>query len=80
VVDFRSPFVAPVHRVASALVYNVSPRDVTHVVVDGEVRVRDRSLVHVDERAVLARAEEAARELVRRSGQASRLTRSGRAR
>jgi 5-methylthioadenosine/S-adenosylhomocysteine deaminase len=79
VVDFRSPFVAPVHRVASALVYNVTPRDVTHVVVDGEVRIRDRELVHADESAILARAEESARELVRRSGQASRLTRSVRA-
>jgi 5-methylthioadenosine/S-adenosylhomocysteine deaminase len=74
VVDLRSPFVMPVHRVVSALVYNASPRDVRDVIVDGKIRIRDRELIGVDEAAILARAEHAATELFRRAGVPSRLT------
>jgi 5-methylthioadenosine/S-adenosylhomocysteine deaminase len=56
IVDLDSPFIAPVHRVASALVFNASPRDVHTVVVDGRVVIRDRQVLVVDERAVLAEA------------------------
>ena len=37
VVDLESVFIAPVHRVASALVFNATPADVRHVIVDGRV-------------------------------------------
>ncbi len=74
IVDLRSPFVMPVHRVVSAIVYNASPRDVRDVIVDGRIRIRDRELIGVDEAAVLARAETAAAELFRRAGVPSRLT------
>jgi 5-methylthioadenosine/S-adenosylhomocysteine deaminase len=74
VVDLTSPFVMPVHRVVSALVFNVTPRDVRDVVVDGQVVIRDRQLLTADERAVLARAELAASEVFRRAGVPSRLT------
>ena len=49
VVDLRSPFVMPVHRVPSALVYNATPRDVRDVIVDGRVLIGDRELIGVDE-------------------------------
>ncbi len=68
-VDLQSVFVAPVHRVPSALVFNVTPRDVRLVLVDGEVRMRDgfcidaKSGLVVDERALLAQAADAARTL-----------------
>ncbi len=75
VVDLRSVFVAPVHRVASALVHCASPGDVTTVMVDGRILIRDRVLVDIDENAVLAQAEVAAAEVFRRAGVASRLTR-----
>ena len=58
IVDLDSPFIAPVHRVASALVFNASPRDVHTVVVDGRVVIRDRQLLVADERAVLAEARQ----------------------
>lgn len=75
VVDLRSPFVMPVHRVPSALVYNATPRDVRDVIVDGRVLIRDRELVGVDESGVLARAEAAARQLFERAGLPTRLRR-----
>ena len=68
-VDLQSVFVAPVHRVPSALVFNVTPRDVRLVLVDGEVRMRDGFCIDektglvVDERALLAQAADAARTL-----------------
>jgi 5-methylthioadenosine/S-adenosylhomocysteine deaminase len=67
-VDLRSPFVAPVHRLASALVFNVTPRDVRHVIVDGEFVIRDGSLMNSDEQQVLAAAEVACDQLFRRAG------------
>lgn len=74
VVDLGSPFVAPVHRVPSALVYNATPRDVRDVVVDGRAVIRDGQLVVADERRIMAEANDAARRLFNRAGIASRVT------
>jgi 5-methylthioadenosine/S-adenosylhomocysteine deaminase len=74
VVDLGSPFVSPVHRVASALVFTATPRDVRHVVVDGRFRVRDGHVVGVDEAGALLAAQRAARDLFRRAGIVTRLT------
>ncbi len=71
-VDLRSPFIAPVHRVASALVFNATPRDVRHVLVDGRFTVRDGQLAVADEMQVLAAAEHSCRALFERAGLASR--------
>lgn len=72
-VNLQSVFVAPVHRVPSALVYNCSTQDVHTVIVDGEVVVRDREIVRVNERAALAKANRACAELMRKAGLPSRL-------
>lgn len=56
VVDLDSPFIAPVHRVVSALVFNATPRDVHTVVVGGRPVIRDRVLTTADERTELQRA------------------------
>ena len=74
VVDLRSPFVAPVHRVPSVLVYNATPRDVRDVVVDGRVLLRDGRLLVADERRIMAEAQAAARRLFTRAGISSRVT------
>ncbi len=76
VVDLRSPFVAPVHRLESAVVYNVTPRDVRDVVIDGRVVLRDRNLLIADENQIMAEAQDAARRLFTRAGIASRVTRN----
>ena len=68
VVDLRSVFTAPVHRVPSALVFCASPANVTHVVVDGQILIDDGRLTIVDEDALLHEAEESARALWRRVG------------
>jgi 5-methylthioadenosine/S-adenosylhomocysteine deaminase len=68
-IDLQSVFVAPVHRLPSALVFNVTPRDVRAVLVDGEFRMRDGLCIDahdgsiVDERALVAQACDAARTL-----------------
>lgn len=68
VVDLESVFVAPVHRVVSALVFNVTPREVRHVMVDGRLVIRDRVLTTADERAELGRAMQTCRDLFVRAG------------
>jgi len=75
VVDLTSVFVAPVHRVASALVFNAAPSDVTHVIVDGRVVIDDREVVMLDEAELMAEAREAAADVFARAGVESRLTR-----
>lgn len=74
VVDLNSVFVAPVHRVASSLVFNASPADVTHVVVGGRVVVDEGQVPMVDEAELVAEARIAAGEVFKRAGVSSRLT------
>jgi 5-methylthioadenosine/S-adenosylhomocysteine deaminase len=75
VVSLASPFVAPVHRVPSALVYCCTPRDLRHVVVDGRTLVRDGEVVGIDVPGLLRDAADAAASVFRRAGVASRLLR-----
>jgi 5-methylthioadenosine/S-adenosylhomocysteine deaminase len=72
-VDLRSVFVAPVHRVPSALVFNVTPRDVQMVMVDGHIRIRDGLIIDkltggiFNERALISKANELCEQLFARS-------------
>ena len=75
VVDLRSVFVAPVHRIISALVFNATPRDVRDVIVDGEFVIRDRQVLTVNEAQLLEDAGEAAQTLFRRAGITTRVSR-----
>jgi 5-methylthioadenosine/S-adenosylhomocysteine deaminase len=68
VVDLATPFASPVHRVPSALVYCATPRDVVHVMVDGKTLISDRVFTSLDEKAIVARATEIARQVFRRAG------------
>ncbi len=77
VVNLRSPFVAPVHRLPSALVYNATPRDVRDVVVDGRILLRDGWLVIAHEHQIMAKADDAAHRLFDRAGIASRVNVGG---
>ena len=73
-VDLRSVFVAPVHRVPSALVFNVTPHDVRTVMIDGRIRLRNGVVVDpatgnvFDEHALIARANDVCRDLFTRTG------------
>ncbi|NOX28435.1 MAG: amidohydrolase [Actinobacteria bacterium] len=75
VVDLESVFIAPVHRVPSALVFNATPADVSHVVVDGRILIDDGTVTMLDESALLAAAKTSATSVFTKAGVESRLTR-----
>ncbi len=75
VVGLNSVFMAPVHRVPSALVFCATPAQVTHVVVDGRILIDEGRLTMVDEQTLLAQATASAADVFRRSGVESRLNR-----
>ena len=57
VVDLLKPHISPVHRAASALVYNANGNDVELVMVGGRVVVENGACTLVDEREILLRAQ-----------------------
>ena len=67
VLDLRSVFTAPVHRVASALVFNATPAHLSHVLVDGRILLDEGRLTMLDERALVAAAQESAHDLLARA-------------
>jgi len=67
-VDLNTPRAMPVHRVPSALVYNASGGDVDTVIVDGQVLMRGKNVLCVDEAALLDAARAACTRLFRRAG------------
>jgi 5-methylthioadenosine/S-adenosylhomocysteine deaminase len=67
-VDLDTPRAMPVHRVPSALVYNASAGEVDTVIVDGRILMRDKEILCVDEKALLAEARAACARLFARGG------------
>jgi 5-methylthioadenosine/S-adenosylhomocysteine deaminase len=67
-VDLNASHIMPVHRTASALVYNANGSDVDTVIVDGEVLMRDKRVVCLDEEALLAEVRAACSNLLKRAG------------
>jgi 5-methylthioadenosine/S-adenosylhomocysteine deaminase len=67
-VDLNTPFAMPVHRVTSALVYNLSARDVDTVIVDGKILMQSKQILVLDEHALLNRARKTCRQLFLRAG------------
>jgi 5-methylthioadenosine/S-adenosylhomocysteine deaminase len=67
VVDLSAPHLTPVHDPVSHLAYAVRASDVRHTVCDGEVLMRDREVLTLDEAAVLDRAADHARDLLDRA-------------
>jgi 5-methylthioadenosine/S-adenosylhomocysteine deaminase len=66
--DLDTPMAMPVHRVPSALIYNLSTRDVDTVIVDGKILMKDKEIIVVDEKAILARARKVCEKLFIRAG------------
>ncbi|WP_336035534.1 amidohydrolase [Halobacterium yunchengense] len=56
VVDFSAPHLTPVHDHVSNLAYAATGQDVRHTVCDGDVLMRDREVLPLDEAAVRERA------------------------
>jgi 5-methylthioadenosine/S-adenosylhomocysteine deaminase len=67
-VDLNTPFAMPVHRVPSALVYNLSAREVDTVIVNGQILMRDKKILFLDETALLHEARKACTKLFKRAG------------
>ena len=67
-VDMDTPMAMPVHRVPSALVYNLSNRDVDTVIVDGKILMQDKEILFLDEKALLKRARKTCATLFERAG------------
>jgi 5-methylthioadenosine/S-adenosylhomocysteine deaminase len=67
-VDVSGAHLQPILDPVWTLVHRVHGHDVAHVVVDGQVVVRDGRLVRVDERALVEEAREVTRAYLRRAG------------
>jgi len=67
VVDLDAPRLTPAHDLVSHLAYAVHGSDVRHTVCDGDVLMRDREVLPLDETAVRERASETARDLIARA-------------
>jgi len=67
-VDLDTPGAMPVHRPVSALVYNANAVAVDTVIVGGQVLMRNREILCVDEKALLAEARAACARLFARAG------------
>lgn len=67
-VDLNTPFAMPVHKVPSALVYNINAREVDTVIVNGEFLMRHKEILFLDEDALLAEARKACASLFKRAG------------
>lgn len=67
-VDLKKPHFVPLHNVVSHLVYNAVGSDVDTVIVDGEILMRERKVLTVDEDKVLEEAQRASDNLLARQG------------
>jgi 5-methylthioadenosine/S-adenosylhomocysteine deaminase len=67
VVDLDRPHLTPGHDLVSHLVYAARGGDVRHTVCNGQVLMRDREVLTLDEATVLERATEHARALIDRA-------------
>ncbi|MDZ7700969.1 MAG: amidohydrolase [Halobacteriales archaeon] len=67
VLDLEAAHLTPAHDLGSHLAYAVSGSDVRHTVCDGEVLMRDREVLTLDESAVIERAGDRAAALVERA-------------
>ncbi len=66
--DYRKPHMSPTHNLLRTLVVCSRPQDVTDVVVDGAVLMRDGRLTQADEGEIIAKAAEHLRAVAQRAG------------
>jgi len=67
-VDMDTLFAMPVHSAISALVYNLNCGAVDTVIVDGQVLMKDKTVLIVDEKAILKEARMVCKKLFERAG------------
>ncbi len=64
--DLNSPFMNPIHNIMSNIVYAANGSCVDTVIIDGEVVVRNKKVLTLDEEEVIRKAREAAYDLINR--------------
>jgi 5-methylthioadenosine/S-adenosylhomocysteine deaminase len=57
IVDSKRPHIAPVHRAASALVYNANGNDVDTAIIDGTIVMSNGTMRMIDENALIEECE-----------------------
>ena len=67
-IDLEQPHLVPLYDIYSHLAYAVNKADVSTVIIEGQVVMRDRQLLTVNERELLAKAREMAAEIGPRFG------------
>jgi 5-methylthioadenosine/S-adenosylhomocysteine deaminase len=72
VVDFNQPHLLPGGRYLPKLIYSANGGDVKHTIIDGQVVMKDRMVLTMDESQVLQDAIAARQDLVRIAGQETR--------
>ena len=63
--DFRKPHLRPRHNLLSNIMYSAKSPDISHVIVDGRVLMREGQLTTLDEERILYEAERRAFRLVK---------------
>ena len=58
--DMMQPHAHPIYNIYSLLVYSMKAADVETVIVDGKFIMRDRKLLHLDEKSIYGKIEEVA--------------------
>ncbi len=67
-IDLTRPHLMPMSESVDAVVSYVQPSDVTDVVVDGRVLMRNSEILHLDQTEIARKAGEARRNVYRRAG------------
>jgi 5-methylthioadenosine/S-adenosylhomocysteine deaminase len=68
IVNLNHPRAMPVHDITSALVLSMHSSDVETVIVSGQVLMRKRQILGLDEISLLAECRRAVRQLRQRAG------------
>ncbi|MGQ9492198.1 MAG: amidohydrolase [Anaerolineae bacterium] len=63
--DFRKPHLRPRHNILSNILYAAKSPDISHVIVDGRILMKDRRLTTLDEERILYEAEQRAFRMVK---------------
>jgi len=67
IVDLSAPHLRPIHNILPTLVFCARAADVRDVIIDGQVVMRQRQVLTVDETALVAEADAMGRELYARA-------------
>jgi 5-methylthioadenosine/S-adenosylhomocysteine deaminase len=67
-IDLNTAMAMPVHRVPSALIYNVSNGDVDTVIVNGQILMHQKEILFLDEKELLDQARKVCNNLFKRAG------------